>query len=169
MNVRWIVAAVAAGSLATVALPVVSCGKAAPASKSEAASLDFTLTDMNGKTVNLAEFRGRPLIINFWATWCGPCKQEIPAFIELQNKYREQGFLVLGVSTDDPADALQKFAAEYQMNYPVLLATEQFMDANGPIWGIPVSILVRRDGTVYKKHMGPATKEEFEKDIKALM
>jgi len=192
MKVKWLIAAAAAVGLATVTFPVMSgCGSSdtssgaarpQPAASHEPAAassvcgadakpanLDFTLTDMNGKKVNLADFKGRPVLINFWATWCPPCKQEIPVFIELQDKYRDQGFVVLGVSTDDPADALQKFAAEHKMNYPVLQGSEPFMDAYGPIWAIPVSIFVRRDGTICKKHMGPSTKEDFENDIKALL
>lgn len=196
MRLKWMLAAVAAAGLAAVTVPVVSCrggreqasnlaqqqdaavaGQAKASgsdgevcsTEAKAAKLDFTLTDMNGKSVNLADYKGRPVLINFWATWCPPCKQEIPAFIELQDKYRDQGFVVLGVSTDDPADALQQFAAEYKMNYPVLQGTEELMDEYGPIWAIPVSIFVKRDGTICKKHMGPASKEDFEKDIKALL
>jgi len=186
---------VGAVGLAAVTMPVMSCGSGggqgstaaqqsaagtgeirpqaahgdACGADAKPANLDFTLTDMDGKKVNLADYKGRPVLINFWATWCPPCKQEIPAFIELQDKYRDQGFVVLGVSTDDPADALKQFAAEYKMNYPVLQGTEELMNEYGPIWAIPVSIFVRRDGTICKKHMGPATKEDFERDIKALL
>ncbi len=185
MKIRWMVAAVAAVGLATVTFPVITgCGssasrsdgdsKAAPdasacSAKAAPANLEFTLTDMNGKAVRLADYKGKAVLLNFWATWCPPCKTEIPVFIELQEKYRARGFVVLGVSTDDPADALRAFAAEHKMNYPVLQATEELMDAYGPIWAIPVSILINRDGTICKKHMGPATKEEFEKDIKAVL
>ena len=195
MRLKWVIAAAAAVGLAAVTAPVMSCGgsgELAPTAaqqgavaagdakpqaecgevcgaEAKPARLDFTLTDMNGKSVNLADFKGRPVLINFWATWCPPCKEEIPAFIELQDKYRDQGFIVLGVSTDDPADALKQFAAEYKMNYPVLQGTEELMDEYGPIWAIPVSIFVRRDGTICKKHMGPASKEDFERDIKALL
>jgi peroxiredoxin len=196
MSAKWMIAAAGVLGLAAVTVPVVSCGgqggqesnpaqqqgtaaageTKASGSDSEVcaadakpARLDFTLTDMNGKSVNLADYKGRPVLINFWATWCPPCKQEIPAFIELQDKYRDQGFVVLGVSTDDPVDALKQFAAEYKMNYPVLQGTEELMDEYGPIWAIPVSIFVKRDGTICKKHMGPASKEDFEKDIKALL
>ena len=181
MSAKWMIAAVGAVGLAAMTMPVMSCGAGGGEVKQSAAdgeacgadtkpaNLDFTLTDMDGKKVNLADYKGRPVLINFWATWCPPCKQEIPAFIELQDKYRDQGFVVLGVSTDDPADALKQFAAEYKMNYPVLQGTEELMNEYGPIWAIPVSIFVKRDGTICKKHMGPATKEDFERDIKALL
>lgn len=170
MTVRWIKAAVVAAGLATVTIPALSgCQATVTKPMGDLAKLDFTLTDMDGKSISLADFKGRPILVNFWATWCPPCKQEIPAFIELQDRYRSEGFVVLGVSTDDPADALRQFAAEYKMNYPVLQASEEFMDAYGPIWAIPVSVFIKRDGTIYKKHMGPATKEDFEKDVKALL
>jgi cytochrome c biogenesis protein CcmG/thiol:disulfide interchange protein DsbE len=184
MTAKWMIAAVGAVGLAAMTMPVMSCGAGGGqasttaqqvsdggtcSADAEPANLDFTLTDMDGKKVNLADYKGRPVLINFWATWCPPCKQEIPAFIDLQDKYRDQGFVVLGVSTDDPADALKQFAAEYKMNYPVLQGTEELMNEYGPIWAIPVSIFVKRDGTICKKHMGPATKEDFERDIKALL
>jgi len=195
MTAKWMIAAVGAVGVAAMTMPVMSCGagggQASTTARQSAAgtgevkqpvadggtcgadakpaNLDFTLTDMDGKKVNLADYKGRPVLINFWATWCPPCKLEIPAFIELQDKYRDQGFVVLGVSTDDPADALKQFAAEYKMNYPVLQGTEELMNEYGPIWAIPVSIFVKRDGTICKKHMGPATKEDFERDIKALL
>ncbi len=191
MLLKWVVAAVAVVALAWALYPSLTgrqpetatagdvVGSGGSATRSSAGSacsgtagpakFDFTLMDMDGKSVNLADYRGKAVLLNFWATWCPPCKTEIPAFIELQEKYRDRGFVVLGVSTDDPADALQQFAAQYKINYPVLQGTEAIMDAYGPIWAIPVSVLINRDGTICKKHMGPATKEEFEKDIKALL
>ena len=170
MTVRSVTAAMIAMAVVAVTVPMLGgcqAGDAKP--KADLARLDFVLTDMDGKSINLADYKGRPILINFWATWCSPCKQEIPAFIELQDQYRREGFVVLGVSTDDPADALKQFAAAYKMNYPVLQASEEFMEAYGPIWAIPVSVFIRRDGTIYKKHMGPATREDFEKDVRALL
>jgi thiol-disulfide isomerase/thioredoxin len=139
MSAKWMIALVGAVGLAAVTMPVMSCGAGGGQSSSagggeacgadaKPANLDFTLIDMDGKKVNLADYKGRPVLINFWATWCPPCQQEIPAFIELQDKYRDQGFVVLGVSTDDPADALKQFATEYKMNYPVLQGTEELMN-----------------------------------------
>ena len=186
MRSRWIVAALGAVALALVSLPLLSTRAARPVAdpagapmefasaeggcdaRARPASLDFTLTDMNGEQVKLAQYAGRPILLNFWATWCGPCKFEIPAFVELQDKYREEGFVVLGVSVDDPADALRAFAADYKMNYPVLMADEAIQEAYGPIFAIPVSFFIKKDGTICKKHFGPATKEQFETDVRAL-
>lgn len=182
MSARWIVAAGAAIATAALTLPVVpgailgtrvasEVEAAACDPSAKPANLDFTLKDMGGKDVNLASFKGNVILLNFWATWCGPCKYEIPAFVELYNKYRDQGFVVLGLSVDDPVSKLKPFAKEYKMNYPVLvgLGREDVQDAFGPLWGIPVSFFISRDGKICKKHMGFATREQFENDIKGLL
>jgi peroxiredoxin len=190
MKSRWTLAAVGAVGLALIVLALVStrfaddpgtppAERAMVAAAAEAASgacdvpakpapLDFTLTDMGGKAVHLESFKGRPLVLNFWATWCGPCKSEIPMFVAAADKYREKGFTVLGVSVDDPAPALKTFAAEYKMNYPVLMANDGIQDAYGPIFAIPVSFFIKKDGTICKKHFGPVDEQEIDKDIQAL-
>ena len=130
----------------------------------------FTVKDLDGKTISSADLRGKVVLVNFWATWCGPCKAEIPGFVELQEKYKND-LVVVGYSVDDSADKARAFAAEYKMNYPILLGLgrEDVQDAYGPIWGIPASFLISRDGDVCKKHMGIAPKAVFEKEIKALL
>lgn len=134
------------------------------------ANLDFTIKDLDGKQVELASFKGKVLLLNFWATWCGPCKAEIPGFVELQAKYRDQ-LTVIGYSVDDTAEKARAFAQQYKMNYPILLGEgrEDVQDAFGPIWGIPASFLISKDGRVCKKHLGIAPKAVFEKEIKALL
>ena len=134
------------------------------------APMHFTLKDMNGADVNLASFKGRIVLINFWATWCGPCRAEIPSLVELQEKYKDH-LTILGVSIDDKADKLRPYAAEFKMNYPVLVGDghQDMQDAFGPLYGIPVSVIVGRDGRIALKHSGIATKEQFEREIKALL
>jgi thiol-disulfide isomerase/thioredoxin len=136
----------------------------------QVAPMHFTLKDMNGADVNLASFKGKVVLINFWATWCGPCRAEIPSLVELQDQYRDD-LMILGVSIDDPADKLKPYAAEFKMNYPVLVGNghQDMQDAFGPLYGIPVSVIVGRDGRIAKKHSGIATKEQFEREIKALL
>ena len=136
----------------------------------QVAPMHFTLKDMHGADVNLASFKGKVVLINFWATWCGPCRAEIPSLVELQDKYRDD-LTILGVSIDDPAEKLKPYADEFKMNYPVLVGNghQDMQDAFGPLYGIPVSVIVGRDGRIAKKHSGIATKEQFEREIKALL
>jgi cytochrome c biogenesis protein CcmG/thiol:disulfide interchange protein DsbE len=134
------------------------------------AQLQFTLKDMNGVNVDLSSFKGKVMLINFWATWCGPCRVEIPYLMELQTQY-EGDLVVLGVSVDDTAEKLQPYAKEMKINYPLLVGNgrQDFQDAYGPFWGIPVTVFVGRDGTIHKKHSGIASKEQFEHEIKLLL
>jgi thiol-disulfide isomerase/thioredoxin len=134
------------------------------------ANLDFTMPDLNGKKVSLSSFKGKVILLNFWATWCGPCKAEVPAFVKLQEKYKND-LVVVGYSVDDDAPKASAFAKEYKVNYPILLGEgrEDVQDAYGPIWGIPASFIISKDGKVCKKHLGIATEAQFEKDIKGLI
>lgn len=134
------------------------------------APLGFTLKDMNGVDVKLASFKGKIILLNFWATWCPPCKVEIPYLVELQDQYRND-LVILGFSVDDTPAQLRPFAAEYKINYPLLVGNgrEDVQDAFGPMWGIPVSVIVGRDGKIVKKHSGIASKEQIEREIQALL
>jgi thiol-disulfide isomerase/thioredoxin len=134
------------------------------------APMQFTLKDMNGVDVKLTSFAGKVIILNFWATWCGPCRIEIPSLIELQKQYSDD-LVVLGVSIDDTPEKLRPYAKEFKVNYPLLVGNgrQDFQDAYGPFYGIPVSVFVGRDGKITKKHAGIATKEQFEQEIKSLL
>jgi thiol-disulfide isomerase/thioredoxin len=131
---------------------------------------DFTLPSLDGKPVKLSSFKGKVVLLNFWATWCGPCKAEIPGFVELQQQYKSD-LVVLGLSVDDPADKAKAFADQYKVNYPMVLGLghDEIQDAYGPIYGIPASFLISRDGKVCKRHLGIAPKSQFEREIKALL
>ena len=137
------------------------------------APLRFTLKDMNGVDVKLASFKGKPIVMNFWATWCGPCRAEIPSLVELQKAYSAEGkdVVILGISVDDPVEKLKPYASQMKMNYPVLVGNgrEDVQDAFGPLWGIPVTVFIDREGRIAKKHSGIASKEQFEQEIKALL
>jgi peroxiredoxin len=181
--VRWVVAAAAVMALVYALVPGLPgplarvAGKAAGASNqscdadAKQANLDFTVTDMNGKSVALSSFKGKVIVLDFWATWCPPCKAEIPGFVELQDAYGSQGLQVVGVSVDDPVDKLPPFASEFKMNYPVLvgLGRDDLQDAYGPMWGIPTTFLISRDGKICRKHSGMVGKEQYEEDIKGLL
>ena len=133
-------------------------------------SLDFVLKDMDGKDVNLADFKGRPVLINFWATWCPPCKAEIPWFIEFAEKYRDDRLAVIGISVDDSPEDVRAFAEEYKVNYPMLvgLGHDELRQAYDASAIIPVSWLIKPDGTVFAKAAGIHSKDWFEDKIKAL-
>jgi cytochrome c biogenesis protein CcmG/thiol:disulfide interchange protein DsbE len=147
----------------------------AKASTSEHASgvarLDFTLNDMDGKPVRLADYKGRPLVLNFWATYCGPCKTEIPIFVDLVEKYRAQKLAILGISIDDSPAELRPFAAQYKMNYPVLvgLGHDELIETYDAVMFIPITWFIRPDGTVHAKHPGSATREWFDEQIRSLV
>ncbi|MEZ5292578.1 MAG: TlpA disulfide reductase family protein [Vicinamibacterales bacterium] len=131
---------------------------------------DFTLPTIDGTSQSLSAYKGKVVLLNFWATWCGPCKAEIPGFVELQQQYKDD-LVVVGLSVDDTADKAKAFADQYKINYPVLLGLghDDVQDAYGPIYGIPASFLISRDGKVCKRHLGIAPKAQFEREIKALM
>lgn len=136
----------------------------------KAAPLHFTLKDMDGADIQLASFKGKVIVLNFWATWCGPCKAEIPSLVELQTQYRDD-LVVLGFSVDDTPDKMKPYAAQYKINYPLLVGNgrEDVQDAYGPLWGIPVSVIIDREGKIAKKHSGIASKDQFEREIKRLL
>jgi thiol-disulfide isomerase/thioredoxin len=133
------------------------------------ARLDFVLKDMNGADVDMQSFKGKIILLNFWATWCGPCKAEIPSLVELQTQYADD-LVVLGLSIDDPAEKLRPYAAEFKMNYPVLVGgREDVQEAFGPLFGVPVSVIIDREGKIAMKHSGMASKEQLERHIKTLL
>ena len=142
----------------------------APDPNAELARLDYALKDMDGREVRLADFKGRPLVLNFWATYCPPCKHEIPSFVELVEKYKDQHLTILGISTDDSPEDLKKFAAEYKINYPVLvgLGHDEMLETFDASMLIPVTWFIRKDGTVALKHAGTQTKDWFERQMTAL-
>ena len=183
MKSRWIAAVAAASALALLIVPLIlhterleskskasETASAAPKkSEGTAANLDLTFKDMNGTAVRLADYKGKVILLNVWATWCGPCELEIPELVEAYSKYKDKGVVVLGISLDDPAETLREYAPKKQMNYPLLLWDDAFDEAYGPIVGVPITFFIGRDGTITHRHFGPVTKERIEQEIKALL
>jgi len=136
----------------------------------EAAKLDFTLKDMSGHDVRLADFKGKPIIINFWSTTCGPCRLETPELVDLAAKYRSQGLTILGISVDDTPEDIRTFATEFKVPYPLLVGAdrEDVQDALGLGDGIPMSVFISRSGNVYGRLEGLATPAFLDKQINAL-
>lgn len=135
------------------------------------ANFEFTLFDMNGESVELADYAGDVILIDFWATWCAPCRIEIPGFIEMVETYGPEGFSVLGISIDDAPDALQAYAAEMGMNYPVLIGDgrDDVKSAYGPIVGFPTALIIDREGNICHRHIGFTTKDRFVADVEGLL
>ena len=134
------------------------------------APLNYTVKDMNGANVTLSSYKGKVILLNFWATWCEPCKEEIPDLITLQEQYQDD-IVVLGFSIDDPAEKLKDYAGRYKINYPVLVGAghENIQEAYGPMWGVPVTVIIGRDGKIAKKQSGIRSRAQFEREIKKLL
>jgi thiol-disulfide isomerase/thioredoxin len=134
------------------------------------APLHFTLKDVNGVDVKLASFKGKVILVNFWATWCGPCKVEIPDLIELQKEHADE-VVIVGIDVLDEWSRVKPFADNLKVNYPLLDANNRkdVEDAFGPMWGLPTSVIVGRDGKVAKRHSGIASKEQFKQYIESLL
>ncbi len=165
-----VVMCIALAACSTNTVPPETLGQPVATGTVAAAKFDFTLKDMHGATVQLASFKGKPLVVNFWATWCPPCKLEIPWFIELKKQYSTQGLEILGVSIDDSPAELIAFATEHKMNYPVLVGLDQdkMLEAYEAEASVPVTWFIRKDGTVQGRTIGINSREYFEKQIKAL-
>jgi len=157
-----------AGSLLAVALVVRTNG--ASREPRVQANLAFTLEDMNGAKIDLASYKGKALVINLWATWCGPCRLEMPQLVDLAAKFKAKGLQVVGISVDDEADKIREFAAEYKVTYPMLvgLGQDAFLNALGYEGTVPMSIMIRADGTIAKVLTGIMTTEDWEKQIREL-
>ena len=137
----------------------------------KAADLNFTVKDIKGKDVALSAFKGNVILLDFWATWCPPCKKEIPGFVGLYNTYKPRGFVVVGVSVDDSTSDVKKFVKQFKMNYPVLDGhdREDLQKAFAPMPGFPTTFVIARDGNICFQHTGFTPLEELERRIKALL
>jgi peroxiredoxin len=135
------------------------------------ANLNITVKDIAGKNVRLSDYKGQVVLLNFWATWCRPCRVEIPALTALYRDYKDRGFVVLGVSVDSEVQLVKPFARVMKMNYPVLIGAghEEFGNAFGPFVGFPTTVLVARDGKLCVRHVGIASRSELERQVEALL
>ena len=131
---------------------------------------DFTLKDANGSQVKLSDYRGKVVLLNFWATWCGPCKIEILWFIDFQQQYKDKGFEVLGVAMDDDGwTAVKPYITERKVNYRVLLGDDSVATLFGGIDSLPTTFVLDRAGKISKVHVGLVAKDDYLKEIQALL
>jgi thiol-disulfide isomerase/thioredoxin len=141
-------------------------GSACPAN-AKPANLNFTLKDIDNKDVKLASLKGKVILLDFWATWCGPCKIEMPWFVELQKRYGPQGLQVVGVAMDDASkEDIAKFIKEMGVNYTILLGKESVGDQYGGVPALPETFFIGRDGKIVDKIIGLKGKSEIEDSIK---
>lgn len=128
---------------------------------------EFALESLQGNTVHLSDYRGKAVLLNFWATWCQPCKIEMPWFEELQKQYGPQGLQVVGVAMDDASkEDIARFAKDMGVNYPILLGKEAVGDAYGGVQFLPSTFFIGRDGKIVDRIFGLKSRSEIEDDIK---
>jgi cytochrome c biogenesis protein CcmG/thiol:disulfide interchange protein DsbE len=139
-------------------------------SKDRKAAPDFELKDATGKLVHLSDYRGKVVLLDFWATWCGPCGIEIPWFTDFQRKYKDRGFTVLGVAMDDNGwKDVKPFVAEKQINYQIVLGDDHTSDMYGDVEALPTTFVIDRDGRIASVHVGLVDKKEFDDAIQKLL
>lgn len=130
---------------------------------------DWSLKGMDGKAINFSDFSGKVVIVNLWATWCPPCRREIPDFIELQKEYKEQGLVIIGISLDQSEAPVKPFVEKNSINYPVVMGNSEVAQLYGNIRSIPTTFIVDSDGNIVESFFGLRSKEIFEESIKPLL
>ncbi len=131
---------------------------------------EFKLKDADGKVVSLAEYKGKAVLLNFWATWCGPCKVEIPWFVEFEQKFKDKGFAVLGVAMDEEGwEIIKPYIIDKKVNYRILAGDDSTAQLYGGVDSLPTTFLIDKNGMIAGVHVGLVSKSEYEKDILALL
>jgi thiol-disulfide isomerase/thioredoxin len=130
---------------------------------------DFVLPDISDGNLQLSAYRGKVVLLDFWATWCEPCREETPHFVELQHKYGDQGLQIIGVSMDDDAAPVREFYTQFKVNYPVVMGNAKTGELYGGILGLPVAFLIAPDGTISVRHDGALRIDAIDAEIKELL
>jgi len=130
---------------------------------------DFSLPEVTGGQLTLSTYRGKVVLLDFWATWCDPCREEIPRFVDMQNKYGNRGLQIIGISMDDGPEPVRDFYQRFKMNYPVAMGNATIGQAYGGVLGLPIAFLIGRDGNIQAKHIGATDMSVFEKEIESLL
>jgi peroxiredoxin len=141
-----------------------------PAARLGQPAPDFTLTDSAGSPVKLSTYKGKVVLLDFWATWCDGCKVEIPWYVEFQSKYRKDGLAAIGVSMDDDGwKSVKPFLEQHKLNYPVVIGNQDLASRYGGLPSLPMTLLIDRDGKIAELHAGMVDRGAFENKIKALL
>lgn len=130
---------------------------------------DFVLPQLDGTPLRLSAYRGKVVLLDFWATWCDPCREETPHFVETQQKYADRGLEIIGVSMDDTSEPVREFYQQFHVNYPVVMGDAKTGEAYGGVLGLPITFLLDREGRIVAKHMGPTKAEAIDQEIAALL
>jgi len=133
------------------------------------AAPEFTVTDIDGKKLALSDYKGKVVLLDFWATWCTPCRAEIPHFVEMQQKYGPQGFQVVGISMDDDAKPVKEFYRQFNMNYPVAVGDDKLAQSFGGVLGLPVNFIIDREGRIHAKFLGATDVSVIDKAVSDLL
>jgi peroxiredoxin len=170
---------IVAAAVATFVLFLAGCSSAEPIIAVEStlkppadrsSAPDFELRDVNGKAVKLSDYNGQVVLLNFWATWCGPCKMEIPWFVEFEKNHRDDGLAVLGVSMDEDGwDVVKPYLETARVNYRVLMGTDEVAMLYGGVESLPTTFLIDHEGNIATVHIGLVSKADYEADINALL
>src|ERR1051326_986026 len=140
-----------------------------PAAATGALAPDFSLPQLDGTPLRLSAYRGNVVLLDFWATWCAPCLESIPHFVDLQNQYGPKGLQIIGVSMDDSPDPVRDFYQRFKMNYPVVMGNADIGEAYGGVLGLPIAFVIDRNGRIYSKHSGASDNAVLETEILNLL
>ncbi len=131
---------------------------------------DFDLKTSDGKTVQLSQLKGKVVLLNFWATWCGPCRKEIPDFLEVYERYKGKGFEIIGVSLDEEGwNVVNPFVKQYKISYPVVIGSGKLVNAYGGFEFIPTTFLINKEGVIVHTFTGLVTKADLERRLKGVL
>ncbi len=131
---------------------------------------DFNLKDVHSEDVKLSEFKGKVVLLNFWATWCGPCKIEMPWFVEFQREYKDRGFSVIAVSMDEEGwDIVRPFTEDLKLNFPVVIGDDKIADGFGGVAALPTTFIIDKQGRIAATHQGLVSKGDYQDEIESLL
>jgi cytochrome c biogenesis protein CcmG, thiol:disulfide interchange protein DsbE len=145
---------------ASVGVAQVRIGNTAPS---------FAIKTTDGKTIALSDYQGKVVLLNFWATWCGPCQTEMPRFVRFQREYSARGFQVIGISMDDSDAPVRTFISKLKPNYPIAMGNAKLAESYGGILGLPITLLIDRTGRIEKRYEGAVNLDAMQRDIERLL
>lgn len=170
---RWMAASILAAALG---LTATGCGSpkavkaAVKAEKDRKPAPDFSLKDVHGREVKLSDYKGKVVLLNFWATWCGPCKIEIPWFIDFEQRFKDRGFAVLGVSMDEDGwESVKPYLEGRKVNYRVVIGSDEVADQYGGVSSLPTSFILDQTGRIASVHVGLVSKSVYQNEIEHLL